>query len=157
MVPTQSGMKMVKPSDAGECQSLTRSSRCCKLSRISILATRPVEYLVFSRLQQLCRLTQLLQRCRKQTRKQCTICVESCCDVQNNLQSPVGQLKTQRGNLLIPNFAKDAKKDAKDVVWDSTNEQDEPRDSSIATRRSEKAVSFECSGIEPLTQRSLGL
>ena len=44
---------MVKPSDAGECQSLTRFSRCCKLSRISILATRPVEYLVFSRLQQL--------------------------------------------------------------------------------------------------------
>ena len=130
---------MVKPSDAGECQSLTRSSRCCKLSsRISILATRPVEYLVFSRLQQLCRLTQLLQRCRKQTRKQCTICVVSCCDVQNNLQSPVGQLKTQRGNLLIPNVGKGTKKDAKDV-GDSTKEQDEPRDSSIATRRSEKA------------------
>ena len=44
---------MVKPSDAGECQSLMRSSRSCKLSRTSILATRPVEYLVFSRLQQL--------------------------------------------------------------------------------------------------------
>ena len=81
----------------------------------------------------------VLDAVRKQTRKQCTIYVVSCCDVQNNLQSPVGQLKTQRGNLLIPNFAKDAKKDAKDVVWDSTNEQDEPRDSSIATRRSEKA------------------
>ena len=48
---------MVKPSDAGECQSLSISSRCCKLSpRISILATRPVECLVFLRLQQLCRL-----------------------------------------------------------------------------------------------------
>ena len=140
MVPTQSGMKMVKPSDAGECQSLSRSSRCCKLSpRISILATRPVEYHVFFRLEQLCRITQLLQRCRKQTRKLYTFCVVNCCARNNNLQSPDGQLKTQRGNLLIPNFAKDAKKDAKDVVWDSTNEQDEPRDSSIATRRSEKA------------------
>ena len=97
-----------------------------------------VIYHVFFRLEQLCRITQLLQRCRKQTRKQCTICVESCCNVQNNLQSPVGQLKTQRGNLLIPNAAKDATKDAKDVR-DSTKEQDEPRDSSIATRRSEKA------------------
>ena len=129
MVPTQSGMKMVKPSDAGECQSLTRSSRCCKLSRISILATRPVEYLVFSRLQQFCRLTQLLQRCRKQTRNQFTFCVVNCCAVENKLQSPVGQLKTQRGNLLIPNVGKDTKKDAKDV-GDSTKEQDEPRDSS---------------------------
>ena len=120
---------MVKPSDAGECQSLTRPSRCCKLSRISILATRPVEYHVFFRLEQLCRITQLLQRCRKQTRKVYTFCVMNCCARNNNLQSPVGQLKTQRGNLLIPNAAKDATKDAKDV-GDSTNEQYEPRDSS---------------------------
>ena len=129
MVPTQSGMKMVKPSDAGECQSLTRSSRSCKMSRISILATRPVEYHVFFRLEQLCRITQLLQRCRKQTRKLYTFCVVNCCARNNNLQSPDGQLKTQRGNLLIPNAAKDATKDAKDV-GDSTNEQYEPRDSS---------------------------
>ena len=88
-----------------------------------------LEYLVFSRLQQRCRITQLLQRCRKQTRKQCTFCVVSCCAVKRNLQSPVGQLKTQRGNLLIPNAAKDATKDAKDV-GDSTKEQYEPRDSS---------------------------
>ena len=120
---------MVKPSDAGECQSLTRSSRCCKMSRISILATRPVEYHVFFRLEQLCRITQLLQRCRKQTRKLYTFCVVNCCARNNNLQSPDGQLKTQRGNLLIPNAAKDATKDAKDV-GDSTNEQYEPRDSS---------------------------
>ena len=129
MVPTQSGMNMVKPSDAGECQSLTRSSRSCKMSRISILATRPVEYHVFFRLEQLCRITQLLQRCRKQTRKVYTFCVVNCCARNNNLQSPDGQLKTQRGNLLIPNAAKDATKDAKDV-GDSTNEQYEPRDSS---------------------------
>ena len=120
---------MVKPSDAGECQSLTRSSRSCKMSRISILATRPVEYHVFFRLEQLCRITQLLQRCRKQTRKLYTFCVVNCCARNNSLQSPVGQLKTQRGNLLIPNAAKDATKDAKDV-GDSTNEQYEPRDSS---------------------------
>ena len=56
-----------------------------------------------------------------------------------SLQSPVGQLKTQRGNLLIPNLAKDAKKDTKDVR-DSTKEQYEPRDSSTVTQRSEKAV-----------------
>ena len=124
---------MVKPSDAGECQSPSSSSRCCKLSpRISILATRPVEYLVFSRLQQFCRITQLLQRCRKQTRNQFTFCVVSCCDVENTLQSPVGQLKTQRGNLLIPNAAKDATKDAAKDVRDSTKEQYEPRDSSTA-------------------------
>ena len=120
---------MVKPSDAGECQSLTRSSRSCKMSRISILATRPVEYHVFFRLEQLCRITQLLQRCREQTRKQYTFCVVSCCAEKNKLQSPVGQLKTQRGNLLIPNVGKDTKKDAKDVK-DSTKEQYEPRDSS---------------------------
>ena len=120
---------MVKPSDAGECQSLTRSSRSCKMSRISILATRPVEYHVFFRLEQLCRITQLLQRCRKQTRKLYTFCVVNCCARNNSLQSPVGQLKTQRGNLLIPNAAKDATKDAKDVR-DSTKEQYEPRDSS---------------------------
>ena len=92
---------------------------------------------VFSRLQQRCRITQLLQRCRKQTRKQYTFLVVSCCDVKNKLQSPVGQLKTQRGNLLIPNLAKDAKKnvtkdakkDSKDE-GDSTKEHDEPRDSS---------------------------
>ena len=94
--------------------------------------------LIFSRLQQLCRLTQLLQKCRKQTRNQFTFCVVNCCAVENKLQSPVGQLKTQRGNLLIPNVGKDTKKDAKDVR-DSTKEQDEPRDSSTATRRSEKA------------------
>ena len=99
------------------------------MSRISILATRPVEYRVFSRLQQRCRITQLLQRCRKQTRKLYTFCVVNCCARNNNLQSPDGQLKTQRGNLLIPNAAKDATKDAKDV-GDSTNEQYEPRDSS---------------------------
>ena len=131
---------MVKPSDAGECQSLLISSRCCKLSpRISILATRPVECLVFLRLQQLCQLTQLLHRCRKQTRNQHTYCVVNYCTVKNNLQSPVGQLKTQRGNLMIPSVAKDAKKDTKDVR-DSTKEQNEPRDSSTATQRSEKAV-----------------
>ena len=67
-------------------------------------------------------------RC-KQTRKLYTFCVVNCCARNNNLQSPVGQLKTQRGNLLIPNAAKDATKDAKDV-GDSTNEQYEPRDSS---------------------------
>ena len=131
---------MVKPLDAGECQSLSISSRCCKLSpRISILATRPVECLVFLRLQQLCLLTQLLHRCRKQTRNQHTCCVVNYCTVENNLQSPVGQLKTQRGNLLIPSVAKDAKKVTKDVR-DSTKEQNEPRDSSTATQRSEKAV-----------------
>ena len=86
-------------------------------------------YLVFSRLQQFCRITQLLQRGRKQTRNQFTFCVVSYCDVKMKLQSPVGQLKTQRGNLLIPNVGKDTKKDAKDV-GDSTKEQDEPRDSS---------------------------
>ena len=139
MVPTQSGMKMVKPSDAGECQSLTRSSRCCKLSpRISILATRPVEYLVFSRLQQLCRLTQLLQRCRKQTSNRHTFCVVNYCAVKNKPQSPVGQLKTRRKNLP-PDFAKDVttKEDAKDVREDKKGikkEQDEPRDSSTAPR-----------------------
>ena len=99
------------------------------MSRISILATRPVKYHVFFRLEQLCRITQLLQRCRKQTRKVYTFCVVNCCARNNNLQSPDGQLKTQRGNLLIPNAAKDATKDAKDV-GDSTNEQYEPRDSS---------------------------
>ena len=129
---------MVKPSDAGECQSLSISSRCCKLSpRISILATRPVECLVFLRLQQLCRLTQLLHRCRKQTRNQHIFCVVNYCAVKNNPQSPVGQLKTQRGNLLIPSVAKDAKKDTKDVR-DSPKEQNEPRDSSTATQRSER-------------------
>ena len=51
--------------------------------------------------------------------------------MENKLQSPVGQLKTQRGNLLIPIAAKDATKDAKDER-DSTKEQDEPRDSSTA-------------------------
>ena len=102
----RSEMNMVKPSDAGECQSLSISSRCCKLSpRISILATWPVECLVFLRLQQLCRLTQLLHRCRKQTRNQHTFCVVNYCTVKNNLQSPVGQLKTQRGNLMIPSVA----------------------------------------------------
>ena len=85
-----------------------------------------------------CRITQLLQRCRKQTRNQFTFCVVNCCDVKKKLQSPVGQLKTQRGNLLIPIAAKDATKYAKDERY-STNEQDEPRDSSVATRRSEKA------------------
>ena len=123
---------MVKPSDAGECQSLTRSSRSCKMSRISILATRPVEYHVFFRLEQLCRITQLLQRCRKQTSNRHTFCVVNYCAVKNKPQSPVGQLKTQRGNLLIPNAAKDATKDAAKDVRDSTKEQYEPRDSSTA-------------------------
>ena len=88
---------MVKSSDAGECQSLSISSRCCKLSpRISILATRPVECLVFLRLQQLCQLTQLLHRCRKQTRNQHTFCELLHCEEQPSVtcwpaQDPEGE------------------------------------------------------------------
>ena len=58
--------------------------------------------------------------------------------MKNTLQSPVGQLQTQRKNLP-PDIAKDVKtkedaKDVRDGKKDIKKEQDEPRDSSTAPR-----------------------
>ena len=91
-----------------------------------------LRYLVFSRLQQVCRITQLLQRCRKQTRNRNTFCVVNYCAVKNKLQSPVGQLPIQRKNLP-PAITKDViteegAKDVRDGKKDTKKEQYEPRD-----------------------------